>query len=212
MAWHSALVFNKLDPAWRVIYAREEHPVLVERNFGNGSIVVSADSYWMSNQALRQDCHPDLLAWLVGRQALAVFDETHFGVSDTPGVAGLMRKYRLQGVLAGVLLLGALFVWKNYSSLVPPAVDDGPSDRSTGVGGRDSATGLVNLLRRSIDSPELLFACFDHWKAGGQHSGPLQNKLKQMEAVVAQERALPPARRTPVESYRRLCQILAEKK
>ena len=43
---------------------------------------------------------------------LVVFDEEHNGLRDNPGIASLARKYRLHGVIAGLILLAGLFVWK----------------------------------------------------------------------------------------------------
>lgn len=210
--WHTALFFDGLDPSWRVVYAREAKAVLIERDLGRGSVVLSADSYFLSNQAMRQDCYPQLLAWLAGSHSTLVFDETHLGIMERPGVASLARKYRLHGVLAGLLLVAGLFIWKSSYSLVPPA-----SSRKVpvedGIGGRDSASGLINLLRRTVGPGEILFACYNHWKASGgqQVAGHSPSKLERMQALVAQEQARPAKQRQPVETYQTLTRILAEK-
>ncbi len=78
-----------------------------------------------------------------------------------PGVAALMRKYRLEGLAAGLLVLAGLFIWKNSISLVPPLADEA---REHFVAGKDSAAGFVNLLRRSVRPRDLLAACFAEWK------------------------------------------------
>ena len=39
-------------------------PVVIERQYGNGSIVLVADSFLVSNEALRSERHPRLLARL----------------------------------------------------------------------------------------------------------------------------------------------------
>jgi hypothetical protein len=206
------LFFDRLDPAWRVVYSRGPHPVLIERQWGSGTIVLSADSYFLSNQAMRQNRYPLLLAWLAGVQSTIVFDEWHLGVSEAPGIASLARKYRLHGVLAGVLLLAGLFAWKSWYSLLPASTGSLSHQDADGVGGRESAAALVNLLRRSIRESEVLFACFDQWKSSVPlHLRAPNRKLDQMEAIIAEERARSPRQRNPVETYRRLSRTLAEK-
>lgn len=53
LEWHSAVVLTNLSQSWRTIYARGKNPVVVERTFGSGSVVVATDSYFLSNEALR---------------------------------------------------------------------------------------------------------------------------------------------------------------
>ena len=204
--WHSGTVFTNLDSAWRVIYARGTNAALIERHFGKGSVVMATDSYFVSNEAMVRDRHADLLAWLVGANNNIVFDEAHFGIVETSGVAMLMRKYRLHGLAAGLLLLAGLFIWKNSSRLVPPHAEQ---ERQGYIAGRDSASGFVNLLRRSIAPRDLLPVCFAEWKksAGpaGQYSAP---RRQQAEAAFQAENALPPKNRNPIATYKKICSIL----
>jgi len=158
--WHSGLVFTNLDARWRVIYARGTNPVMVERPFGRGTVVLATDSYFLSNEAMWRARHPEVLAWFVGPAAHAVFDEAHLGVVETAGMAGLMRKYRLHGVLGAMLVLAGLFIWKNSLSLVPPPKEEAPKDFITG---KDAAGGFVNLLRRNIPPAKILDVCFEEW-------------------------------------------------
>jgi hypothetical protein len=204
--WHGGVVFTNLDDAWRVIYARGANAVLIERLFGKGSVVMATDCYFVSNEAMEKDRHADLLAWLVGANKNVVFDEAHFGVVETSGVAMLMRKYRLHGLAAGLLLLAGLFIWKNACHLVPPHAEQ---EQSGYIAGKDSAAGFVNLLRRSIAPRDLLPTCFAEWKksAGpaGQSSAP---RRQQAEAEFQAENSLPPKDRNPVATYQRICSIL----
>ncbi|HEV2436829.1 MAG TPA: DUF4350 domain-containing protein [Verrucomicrobiae bacterium] len=204
--WHSGTVFTNLDRAWRVIYARGSNAVLMERQFGKGSVVMATDSYFVSNEAMEKDRHADLLAWLVGANQHVVFDESHFGIVDRSGIAMLMRKYRLHGLAAGLLLLAGLFIWKNASSLVPPPAEPEPQGY---IAGKDSAAGFVNLLRRSIAPRDLLSVCFAEWKKSAGPAGQSASaRRQQAEAVFAAENALPPKDRNPVATYRKICSIL----
>ncbi len=204
--WHSGTVFTNLDSAWRVIYARGTQAVLIERKFGKGSVVMATDSYLVSNEAMEKDRHADLLAWLVGTSKNVVFDEAHFGVVETSGVATLMRKYRLHGLAAGLLLLAGLFIWKNASSLVPPHADQ---DRQGYIAGKDAAAGFVNLLRRGIAPRDLLPVCFAEWKKSAGPAGQYSASRRQLaEAVLQAENALPPKDRHPLVAYQKICFIL----
>jgi hypothetical protein len=204
--WHSGVVFNNLDGAWRVIYARGTNAVVIERQFGKGSVVMATDSYFVSNEAMEKDRHADLLSWLVGANQNVVFDEAHFGVVETSGVAMLMRKYRLHGLAAGLLLLAGLFIWKNAGSLVPPHAEP---ERQAYIAGKDSAAGFVNLLRRSIAPRDLLPVCFAEWRksAGlaGQYSAA---RWQQAEAAFQADNSLSPKDRNPIATYKKICSIL----
>ncbi|MBG85308.1 MAG: hypothetical protein CMO80_00195 [Verrucomicrobiales bacterium] len=174
--WHSAGVFsfNRFEKRdWKVLYWRGEeywqgeHPVIIERKFGKGSLIVSSDPYIFSNEALREDRQTGLLAWMFGDGTRIIFDESHFGVVTSEGVATLGRKYRLHGLMAGLLVLALLFVWKNASSLTPPL-----EERSLGggaVAGRDSNLGFLSLLRRTVRPAQLLSTCIDEWLRSNPH-------------------------------------------
>ncbi|SPE60178.1 conserved exported hypothetical protein [Verrucomicrobia bacterium] len=204
--WHSGLVLTNLDKSWRTIYARGGMPVLAERRFGPGAIVLATDSFFLSNEAMRQDRHADLLAWLIGPEREIVFDEAHLGVVEAPGVAGLLRQYRLEGVAAGLLLLAALFIWKNSSSLALPAPDLAPVPY---VAGKDTSAGFVNLLRRNIMPRDLLGICFAEWtKSLARGSAHLIARVDAAQTLLEAENARPNPQRDPVRTYRQICTVL----
>jgi hypothetical protein len=208
--WHTGVVFTNLNNAWQTIYARSNSPVVIERHFGPGSMVIATDSYFVSNEALRKYRHADLLAWLVGPARRVVFDESHFGIVEQPGVSTLVRKYRLYGLAAGLVLLAALFIWKNALSFVPPWPEEKPQDF---VAGKDAAAGFVNLLRRNVPARDLLNVCFAEWTKSLGHGTPhLIARVDQAQAVLEAENARPPRDRQPLRAYQQICQILKGKK
>jgi len=77
VTWHTALYFEKLEADWKIIYKRNGHPVLIEKSFKGGTVVLSSDSYFFSNEALRKERHAGLLTWVIGKSAGLVFDESH---------------------------------------------------------------------------------------------------------------------------------------
>ena len=204
LTWHTALCFKDLKPEWRVLYRCDEKPVVIERRLGRGSIVLAADSFFLSNEAMRAERLPKLLAWLFDGPPALVFDEEHHGVRDDPGIASLARKYRLHGVVAGILLIAFLFVWKNAVRFIPAYADDaGDGDV---VAGKESAEGFVNLLRRTIKPSEILAVCIAEWRKAGPHRAAGQ---AQVEELFAHEQARPAKHRNAISTYQAIAQTLS---
>jgi hypothetical protein len=208
--WRSGLVFARLGPAWRVIYARAGKPVLIERAWGRGTLVMATDSFMVSNEALRQECQPALLAWLVGPVRRVVFDETHLGVIENPGVMSLAIKYRLHGVIAVLLLLAALYIWKSALPLVPYRSDGDESARlRKGENARDAWTGLVDLLRRNIPRQRILRVCLEEWtRTSGRERREARGINEKLQAALYEEEDRPAGQRQPVETYRTMTRLV----
>jgi hypothetical protein len=204
--WHSGLVFESVNATWKPIYRRGNDPVLVERQFGAGSVIIATDSYFLSNEALQNDRHSDLLAWLIGPNRTVLFDEAHLGVVEQPGVAALLRRYRLHWVVAAVVLLAGLFVWKNATSLVPARSTEAAEPY---IEGKDSSSGFVNLLRRNVPAREILATCYSEWKKTAAQSGSYSAvRLQKAEAAYNAENAKAAKEKDPVETYRAIAGIL----
>jgi hypothetical protein len=211
ISWHSTLYFDQLGDEWKTIYAREGHPVVIERPFGRGTIVLSTDTFFVSNEAMRRERHPDLLAWLVGPSRSAIFDETHFGIEENPGVAALGRKYRLQIPFASILFLAFLFIWKNAFSLVPPYTDDEEGRGNLSMG-KDYLSGFAGLLGRTIPPRDVLSACREEWeKTGHRGSKGRDEALQQIRSLVEEEKGKPAGKRNPVNAYNRIISLLSER-
>jgi hypothetical protein len=205
--WYSGIVMLPASD-WQTIYVRGTNAVVVERAFGRGSVVIATDTYFLSNEAMLEERHPGLLAWLIGPNPSIFFDEAHLGVADHLGVATLLRKYRLYWLIAGFILLAGLFIWKNASSLVPPSPMDQNPDH---IAGRDAAAGFVNLLRRSISVSALLPACIAEWRKSIAVSGKYsQARRRQAEDLFAEQQGLSGA--NPVATYRSIVDALETRK
>lgn len=211
---HSAMYFDELDPLWRVIYERDDRPVLVERAFGRGSVVLVSDGYLLTNEALTRDRQPDLIAWLMGDNTDVVFDETHLGVVEPTGFMILARKHRLHGLFIGLAVIGALYIWKNSVRFIPPTDDDDRhATRMDIAEGRDAAAALVNLLRRTIPPSEILAACVGEWrKSHPRNAQGGRARVEKIEQVLIEEQSFPPRQRNPVGAYQRISRILKERK
>ena len=206
LSWHSAMYFKDLAPEWKPLYLSDTKPVLVERRYGRGSIVLAADSYFFSNEALRKERHAQLLSRIFNGPPLIIFDEEHLGVTDQPGIAQLALKYRLHGVIAGLVLLAVLFVWKNSVRFIPP-YPEASADGEV-VSGREVAQGFNNLLHRAIRPGELLAVCVAEWR---RTRGRQDRAVAHVEEILAREQSRPAKQRDPVAAYREISRRLSRK-
>jgi len=190
LPWRSALFFTDLKPHWKVLYRVGESPVVIERSWGKGSIVCVADSFFLSNEALQAPTRASkVVAWFVGPLHTVIFDEEHLGISESTGVATLARKYRLEGLAAGLALLVALFFWQNLVRFIPPVEEE---TAPAGIlRGRGSSEAFVALLRRSVPRSQLLTVCLREWRRAFATDGRLLQRVAKyvvpMEGVIHTE-------------------------
>ena len=211
ISWHTALYFDGLDDIWRVIYTANGRPVIIERPYGNGSLVLSADSFFLSNEALRSERHPELLVWTLGESANVVFDETHFGIFKQPGVLSLIKKYRFQWFIFTVAMIALLFIWKNSVYFVPPPKRKQLQAGQDFLSGRDSTQGLISLLRRNIPARQLLQICTREWERSIQSQNRFRNdKIRQVKSALQMHETQPPKSIDPVLGYRRISKIISK--
>jgi len=208
LTWHSGIVVTDLDPAWKPIYSRGAAPVLIERSFGEGTAVIATDSYFLSNEAMLKDRQAGLLSWLIGPNREIMFDEAHFGITESPGIATLIQRYRLTWLVAGLLAVAGLYVWKNSTSLVPRSPE---VVTEAHVEGRDSAAGFVNLLRRSIPTDKVLTACFEEWRKSATQGVLAPARIAAAESAYQAENSLPKKDRDSVRAYQNISNNLRRK-
>jgi hypothetical protein len=202
LAWHSTLVFEPQDDAWCTIYARAGKPVLIERSFGKGCIVLFSNSFFLSNEAMKSKRYPHLLSWLCGAHNKIIFDETHLGVRKSPGIATLLRKYGLAPFLISLLVLAILAIWKQSARFVPAYEED---EQALVDPGKDSSTGLTNLLHRNISLHNILPACLEEWKRSFTHGKQnLSALLPRIQEIIAEHRAQPRKNCNSVQAYRKI--------
>jgi hypothetical protein len=184
--WKSDVYFElEADAGWRVLYRRAMEPVLAERRLGRGSLVLVADSYFLSNEALQRERAPALLAWAIGPPAHVVFAEAHLGVVAEPGVAALARRYGLAGAFFTLLLLAVLFVWQRLAGFVPPAATATAEDAPLSY---HPAAGLAALLRRAVAPADLVATCVREWQPTVRDS----NRARVAAALAAAPRGAEP--------------------
>lgn len=213
LPWRGSSGFAGAGDDWTVLYECLDTAVILERRVGRGSVVICGDTYFLSNEAMLGDRSPALLAHLVGTGARQVLvDEAHLGVRHDPGVASLLREYRLHGLAGGLALLAALFIWKSNSPLLRPVPDPDPgsADAAAAAGDKAAVAGLENLLRRNLPAGDLLLACREEWLAGGGPRGISPDRRRRAEERLDEEFRRPPADRRPKRAYEDVRRILHE--
>ena len=211
ISWHTALYFDELEDSWQKIYTADGRPVMIERPFGRGSLVLSTDSFFLSNEALRSERHSELLVWLLGDSANIVFDETHFGILRHPGVMDLIQRHRFHWFILAVAVLAILFIWKNSVSFIPPLKKTRSQSVKNVISDRDSTQGLISLLHRNIPTRRLLQTCAEEWQRSIQPQRWLQSdKLMQIKSVLQKIAVQSPKSIDPVSGYQRISKIISK--
>ncbi len=204
----SPLYFELMDSSWRAVYTAGDRVVVAQRPWGRGEVVMVADSYLFSNEALRYSRSPGFLAWALPPRAPIVFDEIHNGLSRQPGLAGLMRKYRLHGVVLTLALLVLLTIWRQGTVFVP-RVGDPVSGESEIALGRDATAGWISLLHRHIPPRDLLFVCHEAWRSSAAADRIPGERAEHVAQLIVAYRA-DPRHQQPAAVYRSICKTLKQ--
>lgn len=203
---NTLLYFRTGGDSWRILYSAQERPVLLERSFGAGSIVFLADTYLLSNEAMLKSRFSGLLSWLVGSSRVVVFDEYHLGLRENPGIVSMARKYRLDYLFFGLIVLAGLFLWRNAVPFVPAERSE---EESVYVLEMDQTEGLIGLLQRNIKADMLLGTCLEQYeKSAGQNRAGLREKILEARGKLEGSRAKG-AHHHPVETYKEIARILS---
>lgn len=214
--WRSQYRIDELGKAWRTIAVVEGEPVVVERPYGEGWVVLASDCYFASNEALWKGEDTTFLWWLIGGRGKVVFDETIHGSVEKGGMMKLIRRYRLHGFFGGLFIFLGLFAWASGSSLVPGSEETERGLIGTGetVTGEDASSGMVQLLRRNVSSSELLEQCVGIWRegdGGGGTSVALTAEQEQKVEELLKMRRTKPKLLTVSDGYRSLVKVLSRR-
>ena len=210
ISWHSNLYFELSDDAWQTLYSYDGLPLIVERPYGKGSIVVCADSYFMSNEALLTERHTRLLVWLLGGHANLVFDEAHLGIYKQPSVAQLIRHYRFHWFFAGLAILAFLFVWKSAVYFIPPPEENSQQGDEV-VSEKDYTQGLVALLRRNFSTDQLLQVCAREWEQTFKKNRRIKaGTFDRVRDMAASKSADSKRNSDPVGAYQKISEVIKQ--
>jgi len=162
LPWHTTAHFVALNPAFKPIYTRGSDVVVAERALGQGSLVLLAEGFLLSNQAQRETRFPELLLWLIGSSERIAFEESHLGVSERRGVMSLLRELRLHGFVLGCCVVALLFAWQRWR---PLSQGSAPRDAAASVAASVADTTLLTLLRRCMTPRQAMQACQNEARA-----------------------------------------------
>lgn len=182
LRWHSDLAFTYEDDTWRTIYKVGSMAVLMRRTMGEGEIVLMSDNYTLTNESVMRDRQSELLAWMMGDSTRVVFDETHLGIQQDPGIMSLMLRYRLGPTLIALGIVLLLFIWRNAGRVLPGQfVVEEEAETMNEFG---AVEGLSRLARRSVRRKDLLQTCWDLHASAHRIQKPLSESA---EARIRQE-------------------------
>ncbi|MFT5127110.1 MAG: hypothetical protein ACI8W8_000711 [Rhodothermales bacterium] len=202
--WHASVALKLDEDHWTPLVIDESGAVwMAEQRLGSGSIVIAADSYWLSNEAMSNNRSTNALLWVLGEHQNVIFDESHLGVSTTLGVVGLAKRYRMHGIVLGLLVLVILYIWRASSVFLPD--QPLPEEESAGIG-RD---GLTALLRRNIPLRELLTTCYGVWQ-DSRHHVP-EERVTQIDQLSHEDLPKKDQAATILYRYRTICRLVAGK-
>ena len=174
--------------------------------------MLCADSFFISNEALWSERHPQLLVMLIGGNSRIIFDETHFGIFKQPSVAQLLRHYRFHWFFAALVILALLFIWKSASYFVPPPQDDVLTGADV-VSEKDYTQGLIALLRRNIAGSQVLQICVGEWEQTLKKSKRTRAvTLMRIRGLAGSGLTDSKKSKDPVKEYRKISKLISEEK
>jgi len=197
-SWAGHLYIDPTKGDWEVLAKAQDLPVVLQRKFGAGKLLLLADSYPLSNVALAAHRNAELISWLFPQHSVVIFDESHFGIVNHPGIMSLARRYGLDGAFVAILSLGLLYLWASRYSLNPASRKR--SDTEIVIKGMGGNEIFTNLLRRNLPTKDLCTICLQIWKQKG-----VSNPVKQarMESLL---NSLPPTT-SQVERYNQIVKL-----
>jgi hypothetical protein len=169
----------------------------IEKHFGNsGVIVIALHSDALSNGYIATNpTNLQEIPSMIGPNTSIVFEETHLGIEESGSIAALARRYKLQGLIAGLLLLVGLFIWNQSVSFPPPPPFE--TDRDSRVVGADARGMFAGLISRHLTPQALIESCIAEW-----------NRVKPQQRITTEL-----SRKTdPVATYRQLQESLHSKR
>jgi hypothetical protein len=211
LPWRGVQFFQIQDEAWQAVYYIDQagQPVIVRRTWGRGELVLLADSFLLSNEALRNERATVLLTWLLPPGQHIIFDEFHHGIARQDGIATLARKYGLEGIFGVLVFVGMLFVWRQSATFVPPVVDPHRSDENGAIVGSDSGQALVGLMRQHIPAKRLVSICFQTWLASPAARHVSSQRIAEARQWLEEQGT---DRHDPVAVYHHIAKLLNQRK
>lgn len=214
LSWHSNLYFKDISNDWTSVFTRDTLVVAMERQMGEGTIVLASDNYHVTNEAMLKARSTDYLVWLTNSSHTVIFDESHLGIAPRMGLMALMAlmiHYKLLPTLIACLFLAGLFVWRNTSRQIRHEIVGADTDNESVSFG--SVESLASLARRSIPRNQILPTCWAMFKEGpGRSALSTKQATDEIEGLLASTTNRRMNDDTIKATYNAVCSILNERK
>lgn len=125
-----------LPPRMHALYTAGRLAVISRERIGAGELFLISAPEMFQNENLAQGGHLELLAALAGTNRPVYFDEVPHGIVSGDGPVELLKEWSLGPFLLLVLLVAALYFWRNGKRVGPPEEDF-----------RDTRSDAVDLVR-----------------------------------------------------------------
>jgi len=186
-----------------------KHDVMLLLSHGKGDIIISSDSYLVSNEYLTQKPPAAFLSWVMGRRTHVLVDEYRHGVSTNKGVSFLLRKYHLYWFFAYLALIFFLSLWHLLPHFQKPLPRESTPDNWV----YSSLDGYTQLLTKTIPRKSLLDIAMDQWLKGSTNRF---FREKNREAIEGMREHIPPGDvqkdEELIAAYNEIAQRLKEQK
>lgn len=185
---------------WRVLDRVGAKALAIEKNFGKGAVALFAESDDFTNQSTIAGDRLRQVSAAIGPNDYIVFDEQHLGIAEGGSIMQIARRFRLTGLMLGLALVAALFLWRNAAGFPPPAESVSPE----ALAGRTSQAGLLNLLCRHVAPRDLAEVCWHEWLYSNR--GKVSPARLERAAEIARTRAA-----QPLEAAREIAAVVRAK-
>lgn len=201
--------FQVDDNVWSVLYSTNDAPVMIKRKIGQGYIVLSNSTYFITNEGLKKHRANALIAYLIGDSHRVIFDEYSLGVQENRNIAWLFKKFNLHYLLINLGLIVLLFLWYNFGSLSNLSYVRENSYLESGVidSKLSSSSGLLNIISKSIKPKELLNISIAEWRKTVKIRNIPKVKLDKIDKIIAENKSS-----NPVMVYKLIEKVLKRKK
>jgi hypothetical protein len=168
--------FEFKGKGWKTLYTLRDKATIIERQYpGGGSLVLCADSYAFSNEAIAYNRNADFIIYMLGNNKTIIFDETHLGAVKSRNIIWLAQKYNLIPFITALAITLILFIWR--SLLVPYNYQKRSDDEISPE--KFSNSSLVNMLRVNLPVNSVLRECWREFT--NSHKSKLLSKQKHLE-------------------------------
>lgn len=151
--WKSRYALDLPEDGWQIHQSIGEHPAIASTSLGEGTIIVCADAYFISNEAML-DPPLDFIKWMTTGKRVIIFDEWSKGVQDNRSIVYLLRKHKILAFLISLIVTSVLLFWHNSSSVLARSAMLQEAEN-----GQHETSATAVLLRKDVPAKSLVTAC-----------------------------------------------------